>query len=251
MDTTHPRWHAQRPTPTCEHCRAAHPECVRLCDGCGQPRIDKQWWRSLYCVACRAGEARHRGVARRRLWAASMRNRHPGYVRLKRQQESDRMRAMMPNPRRGAWTAPEDAIVLRDDISTIEKMFMLSRSYTAVMNRRSALRGGWQKCGHCEADFVPSGARRQFFCSPQCRNKARAVIEMRTCPSCATDFKPKHSFGVYCSIACRRQGQRLDDEERKRRIKERNRAAYLRDREARLAYAKNRYWQGRAHEAHV
>jgi hypothetical protein len=51
-----------------------------------------------------------------------------------------RQNAMVVNPRAGAWTPAEDAIVVREDISVTEIAFLLQRSYGAACGRRTVLR---------------------------------------------------------------------------------------------------------------
>lgn len=61
------------------------------------------------------------------------------YVRQSREFDA-RMRELVTNPRTGfKWSAPEDDVVLRSDISVAEKAVMLQRSYRAVGARMRRL----------------------------------------------------------------------------------------------------------------
>lgn len=139
-------------TGTCGACRKANqpPKPRPSCEYCG----NKMNASTLYatCWRCRAanGETRKRDNERKR----SMRAANPEYYQnYERQWRACNKRSMEEWRRRfdakhsvapanviGPWSAAEDAIILRDDLSRLEKAYMLGRSYNQVRGRIRHLR---------------------------------------------------------------------------------------------------------------
>lgn len=66
--------------------------------------------------------------------------RNRDYV-LNRGRDRNKRLSAIPGPRNyNPWTPDEDVIVMRDDLSTVEKAFILGRSYYSVSGRRGRLR---------------------------------------------------------------------------------------------------------------
>lgn len=74
--------------------------------------------------------------ARKQEWYA----RNKSYVLRQRRKRRDKLKGLVDSPRTGLWSAAEDAIALRDDISGVEKAVMLQRSYQAVGSRLYRIR---------------------------------------------------------------------------------------------------------------
>jgi hypothetical protein len=73
-------------------------------------------------------------------WQWEFRERNRAYFQRQQRQQALR-RKEIPSPRNGLpYTAAEDAIVMRDDISIKEICYLLGRSYSSVVVRRSLLR---------------------------------------------------------------------------------------------------------------
>lgn len=66
-----------------------------------------------------------------RQWRA--RNRE--YLARNREAYSARMRSLVPQPRTGNWSAVEDALALREDLTLKERSVMLQRPYDGVRLR--------------------------------------------------------------------------------------------------------------------
>jgi hypothetical protein len=78
--------------------------------------------------------------ARNREWYAG----NKSYVLRQNRKRRNKLKGLVDSPRTGLWSAAEDAIVLRDDISALEKALMLQRSYQAVGSRLYRIH---RKCG--------------------------------------------------------------------------------------------------------
>lgn len=78
-------------------------------------------------------------------------------------------------------------------------------------------------CLVCSADFdyvVQRKGRYARFCSEACREKrGRRVIKPKQCSTCRAEFLPKRvarankTQGLYCSLACRPQCERISPDE--------------------------------------
>lgn len=84
----------------------------------------------------RSEESKERHREARRAY----RERNREYLRQHGAEYRKRMYSDIPRPHNGPWTATEDAIVSRQDITLIEMCYMLGRSYGSVQSRRGALR---------------------------------------------------------------------------------------------------------------
>lgn len=83
----------------------------------------------------------NREAVRERQHAYNVRNRENFYA--KKQARRKQVEAALPNPRAGQeYTPAEDEIVLRDDLSVIDKALKLGRSYSSVAGRLHGIRTG-------------------------------------------------------------------------------------------------------------
>lgn len=62
------------------------------------------------------------------------------YLRNQRRKRGKRLKDLVPNARKGKWSAAEDRVVMSDELSLKELAVLLQRSYTSVSSRRSKLR---------------------------------------------------------------------------------------------------------------
>lgn len=89
----------------------------------------------------------------------------------------------IPAPRNWQpWTAEDDAVVVRDDISQVEMAYLLGRSYAAVSGRRSKVRFGHTK------------------------ELKGAFSDKRRCAVCGKKYTAKSPAARYCSPSCKRTG---------------------------------------------
>lgn len=118
---------------------------------------------------------------------------------------------LITNLRTGSWTPAEDAIVMREDINTVEMMVILQRTESSIHIRRSLLCNGETKlCAHCGKSFVTTPAWRrhpnrpaQVFCSIACGREAHRVCPTTMkCLVCGGTFKPSRSSRKVCSRDC-------------------------------------------------
>ena len=173
------------------------------------------------CDACLAGNAirqLERAEARREYnrnrWHETYAEQREYLVSQKRRWDA-KNRRMVPNARNGHWTAAEDAIVVREDISTREKSAMLHRNYASIANRkRDLLSGTTDSCKHCGKVYpkvrASKSARpfysRGLYCSRACayaQQKAEsAERNMRQCDHCGRGFRGRARGSKFCSQQC-------------------------------------------------
>lgn len=186
---------------------------------------------------------RHRESIResQRVYRSRMRADHPEYVKATRKRWYDRRADMIVNPRSTTWSSHEDAIVMRDDLQIVEMAHILQRKPQSIAHRQAMLRLPKPACECCGDRFTPTSGRSQRFCTPACRNRARIKRGATPCALCGESFRPRTDASRFCSKTCYGRSRRLDADERRRRIQARNRAQYVRNRDQRLAYAKEHY----------
>ena len=110
----------------CEECRNAD----------RQDKLDRyQANRERYLELKRAYQERNREALK-----ARQRARRDAPNTLARRREMKARHALIPVTRRGRWTAAEEAVVLRDDITLLEMACILGRSYDTVSVKRRLLK---------------------------------------------------------------------------------------------------------------
>ncbi len=135
---------------------------------------------------------------RRRAQNRDYHERNSGYIADRRSKYCERLKRI-PAPRNGSrWTAAEDSIVLRDEVSIIEQAYMLGRSYRAVAARRFLLdnpEGAAELRRRARAKFVPKGPRTT------CRSGQHEYTEfnvyydrkgIRYCRACRDEYRRDH-----------------------------------------------------------
>lgn len=170
------------------------------------------------CVAANEERQHVRDEARREYnrnrWHETYEGQRDYLVSQKRRWD-EKNRRMVPNARSGHWTAVEDAIVLREDITAREKSAMLQRSYNSIANRKKDLLDATiDSCTHCGKPYPkvrPSKSRRPFFsrglyCSRACvyahQRVESAERNKRQCEHCGGEFRARRSGAKYCSQQC-------------------------------------------------
>jgi hypothetical protein len=135
--------------------------------------------------------------------AATMRD----YRLRQKRQWAARNRELVPMPRRERWTQAEDAVIIREDITTREKAVILQRSYQAVAARGWRLRDApLVECGNCKKLYRRCHADGQF-CSHSCAAQVAAVTTRKPeniCETCGSRDGSRHNTR-FCSHACRRK----------------------------------------------
>lgn len=71
-------------------------------------------------------------------------------------------------------------------------------------------------CCSCGKEyFAHANKLNSKYCSRRCSGKAnnrKPQIQARICPICSTEFQPKQSKIIYCSIQCKNESQRIEKE---------------------------------------
>lgn len=104
------------------------------------------------------------------------------YRKTQKYRDQAARRASIPGPRnREPWTAEDDAVVIRDDISVREMCFLLGRTYNQVETRRRKVRYGYRSrplrpfmehrlCEYCGTEYL-AGTNRARFCGDLCKGR--------------------------------------------------------------------------------
>lgn len=120
----------------CEVCLTAYTERVKREREIRRANPEQHLKRKRDEAARRGQESKERGLAQHREYH----NRNRECRNATERRRKNKMQTRIPSPRNGSrWTAAEDAIILRDDLSLIARCFMLGRSYAAVQARRYAI----------------------------------------------------------------------------------------------------------------
>ncbi|EHB47615.1 hypothetical protein MycrhDRAFT_5741 [Mycolicibacterium rhodesiae JS60] len=122
------------------------------------------------------------------------------YLAEQQRTRNEKRSRLVGIPRTGAWTSAEDQIALRTDISQVEKVVLLQRSYGAVSNRLSILRSSPKRCKRCGGEYL-SSRRGTSYCSVECNTNPR--FSRRNCEGCGSDFRPRGAAQRFCSKVCK------------------------------------------------
>lgn len=141
--------------------------------------------------------------------ARDWRERNLEYAKQAKRDWDARNSDLVADPRVGHWSAEDDAIVLREDISTREKAVLLGRRYNSVANRLRELRYGERRpCKQCGAEFVSrpddSQDSHNLFCSKDCSYEWRREHSprRRSCAQCNREFHARTRDSRFCSLKC-------------------------------------------------
>jgi hypothetical protein len=123
--------------------------------------------------------------------------------RIRREIQSKRRKAVT-KPHTGEWTAAEDAIILREDITLVEKMAMTQRYEGQILHRLKLLNFGAVKdCGYCGQPTLRLPTQR--FCGHTCARAAERKAKVFDCPVCGKQemrAPSKADNMTYCSREC-------------------------------------------------
>lgn len=125
--------------------RSTQARRIELTRALPAPRNGMPWTADEDAIIRRDDLTRHERAVMlgRSYWAVKQRRKtltDPAWERRRRERESNRM-GSLATPRSGMpWTADEDAIIRRDDLTRHERASMLGRSYWAVKQRRKLIR---------------------------------------------------------------------------------------------------------------
>lgn len=123
-----------------------------------------------------------RDLDNQRQWQA----RNKEYIARNRRAYNTRLRSMISQPRTGPWSAGEDALALREDLTLKERAVMLQRPYEGVRLRvrrlhnprprqprpkKPAVKANCTGCGHF---FVVTRDRKKY-CSLDCWNSVQVA----------------------------------------------------------------------------
>lgn len=142
---------------------------------------------------------------------------------LRRKNAWDKNRtSLISKPRVGHWSQEEDFIVLRQDITLVEKALLLQRNPSSVSNRRRDLeKSGVGQCAHCSESFFrvkPSKSQKPFYsrglyCSKQCVYAAARLDgferNAKKCLNCSQVFRARPASQKFCSFSCMGQDKRI------------------------------------------
>jgi hypothetical protein len=128
--------------------------------------------------------------------------------------EKEKHRKLITHQRTGPWTAEEDAIAVREDLHTVEKIVMLQRSFATIHGRMYLLtRAPIAVCPVCQKEY-PKRRNNKGTCSLKCAAEARTFLGMIPCKVCGREFK-QHTASTrngpvrqFCSKDCQHVARR-------------------------------------------